>query len=132
MRKTSSRTSLPTGLRPPTRPVRESHFQYNRKPARCHPTTVRGVTSISGFCHPDHNFRKRTPKQLVLGRESATRSLGVQSTQLLAKSEVLEDEIFVGAECTQNPAAEMAEWRKHGSHNTGTILGWLRCKLLIL
>src|SRR5262249_24360797 len=46
MRKTSSRTSLPTGLRSPTRLVQESHFQYSRKLARCHATTVRGVTSI--------------------------------------------------------------------------------------
>src|SRR5262249_19007920 len=59
IRKISSRTFLPTGLRPPTGLVLERYFQYSRKPARCHATTVRGVTRISGFCHPDHSFLKR-------------------------------------------------------------------------
>jgi len=33
----------------------------------------------------------------------------VQSKQLLAKSQVLKDKIFAGAECAQNPADEMPE-----------------------
>src|SRR5215469_2866444 len=71
IRKISSRTSLLTGLRPTTRLVLERYFQYSRKPARCHATTVRGVTRISGFCHPDHTFLKRTQNSLcrrIIGR----------------------------------------------------------------
>jgi len=64
IRKISSGTSLLTGLRPTTRLVLERYFQYSRKPARCHATTVRGVTRISGFCHPDHTFFKRTQNSL--------------------------------------------------------------------
>lgn len=64
IRETSSRTSLLAGLPPPTRRVLESHSQYRRKPARCHATTVRGLTRISGFCHPDHSFLKRTQNSL--------------------------------------------------------------------
>ena len=33
-----------TGFRPSICRALESHFQYGRKPARCQPTTVRGVT----------------------------------------------------------------------------------------
>src|SRR5579864_8528919 len=38
MGKIRLRTSLLTCLRPPTRLTLETHVQYNRKPARCHPT----------------------------------------------------------------------------------------------
>jgi hypothetical protein len=34
------------GLRPPTGLALETHVQYNRKPARCQPTTVLGATKI--------------------------------------------------------------------------------------
>ena len=64
IRKISSRISLPTGLRPPTRVVLERHFQYSRKPTRCHATTVRGVTRISGFCQSDHSFLRRAQNNL--------------------------------------------------------------------
>src|SRR5580700_3321439 len=60
IRKIRARISSPTGFRPPTCLALESHFQYKRKPARCHPTTVRGVTRTRGVFHPDQS-RRRTP-----------------------------------------------------------------------
>jgi hypothetical protein len=56
MRKIKARISLLTAFRPPMGLVLESHFQYNRKPARCHSTTVLGVTRSRGFCHPAQSF----------------------------------------------------------------------------
>ena len=56
MRKIKARISLLTAFRPLMGPVLESHFQYNRKPARCHSTTVLGVTRSRGFCHSAQSF----------------------------------------------------------------------------
>src|ERR1035441_3532768 len=64
IRKIRARTSLLTRLRPPTRLILETHVQYNRKPARCQPTTVLGVTRMRGRSHPDQSFRKTTQKSL--------------------------------------------------------------------
>jgi hypothetical protein len=55
-----SRTSLPIGVRPPVRLALDNHFQYSRKPARCHSTTVRGVTRIRGFCQLDQSLLRTT------------------------------------------------------------------------
>ena len=49
------------------------------------------------------------PEQLVHGRQSATRSFCVQSQQLLAESQVLEDEILTGTEEVKNPPNEMTK-----------------------
>src|ERR1700687_4527324 len=56
MRKIRARTSLLTRLRPPTHLALETHVQYNRKPARCQPTTVLGVTRMRGCSHSDQNL----------------------------------------------------------------------------
>ena len=58
MRKISSRTSRLKGFLPAACRVRDSQDQYKRKPVRCQRTTVSGVTSRSGFFHPDHSFRR--------------------------------------------------------------------------
>ena len=109
MRKIKSRISLLTRFRPPACLALESHFQYSRKPARCQPTTVLGVTTTRGRFHPDQSFLKTTQKQFVRGRESTARSFGVQSKQLLTQSEIFEDEIRARAECTNKPSEEMSE-----------------------
>src|ERR1700737_3651399 len=54
MRKIRTRISPLTRFRPPTLLALETHLQYSRKPARCQPTTVLGVTRIRGPFHPDH------------------------------------------------------------------------------
>ena len=58
--KDQGRISLLTGLRPPFGLACDSHFQYNRNPARCQPTTVRGVTRMSGCFHPAQCFPHHT------------------------------------------------------------------------
>ena len=57
MRKIKARISLLTGFRPPGLCTREMSRQYMRNPARCQPTTVRGVTRMSGFFQPAHSLR---------------------------------------------------------------------------
>ena len=64
MRKISARTSWLTGLRPPLCRVRESHFQYSRKLARCQPTTVLGVTTMRAPFHPTQSLRNTTQNSL--------------------------------------------------------------------
>ncbi len=64
MRKIRARTSLPTPLRPPTRLALETHVQYNRKPARCQPTTVLGTTRMRGPFQPDQSLFKTTQNSL--------------------------------------------------------------------
>src|SRR5215469_16714588 len=71
MRKISSRTSRLKGFLPAARRVRDSQDQYNRKPVRCQRTTVSGVTSRSGFFHPDQSFRRAT--QNTLSKEPSRR-----------------------------------------------------------
>src|SRR5271166_1731455 len=46
--KIRARISLLTGFRPPFGLAREIQLQYSRKPARCHVTTVLGVTRMRG------------------------------------------------------------------------------------
>src|SRR5215472_14276905 len=97
MRKISARISLAKGLRPPSRRALDKHFQYSRKPARCHSITVLGVTRTNGFRQPDQNLLRTTqnnPKQLLCRRESSAWSLAMQRKQLLPKSEVLKGEIL--------------------------------------
>jgi hypothetical protein len=64
MRKTSARISLLTRFWPPIRLALESHFQYSRKPPRCQPTTVLGVTTMRGPFHPAQSFRNTTQNSL--------------------------------------------------------------------
>ena len=45
-----------------------------------------GVTKTRGFLHPDQNVLNATQNSLCNGSQSTTRSLGVQSQQLLMKS----------------------------------------------
>jgi len=49
----------PIGLR-----MLEISFPFNRKPTRCHPTTVSGVTTISACFRPDQHLRAKTQKGL--------------------------------------------------------------------
>ena len=60
MRKISSRISLLIGFLPTAFRAREIQRQYSRNPARCHRTTVSGVTRINGRFQPDQTFRKTT------------------------------------------------------------------------
>src|SRR6516162_4646225 len=110
IRKIRARTSLPAPLRPPTRLNLEIHAQYKRNPAPCQFTTVRGVTKKRGFLNPD---------QLVQGSQSSARPLRVQSEQLLAESQVFEDEVLAGAKRADDPPKEMPKRHNHGKNCSG-------------
>ena len=64
IRKINSRTSLDVCLLPTRFLTREISLQYARKPARCHRTTVSGVTMIKACFHPDQNRQTATQKSL--------------------------------------------------------------------
>ena len=63
---------------------------------------------------------QHNPVQPMHDGESAARSFGVQRQQLLAQSEVFENEFLSGAKCGDNPAEEMPKLCKHGKNLTGT------------
>jgi len=67
IRKINSRTSLDVGLLPTGVLALEISRQYKRKPARCHRTTVSGVTTSSDCFHPGQNRRTATQKSLSSG-----------------------------------------------------------------
>ncbi len=112
MREIKSRSSLVKGFLPPTRRVRESHAQYNRKPARCQRTTVSGLTTISDFFQPDHRLFSATQNNLSRA-ESRARPLRMQSQQLLPKGEVLQNEVFSGVDGGDEPAEKISKAHKH-------------------
>jgi hypothetical protein len=64
IRKINSRTSCGVCLLPTCVLALEISRQYKRKPARCHRTTVSGVTTIRDCFHPDQNRRTATQKSL--------------------------------------------------------------------
>ena len=97
IRKIRSRSSLLNGFLPPTGRVRESQAQYNSK---------------AGPMPADHGLRldndqrllptrpqafQRDPEQLIETAQSRARSFGMDSQQLLAQGEVLENEVFSGS-----------------------------------
>ena len=53
------------------------------------------------------------------GSQSMARSLGVQSQQLLMKSQVFEDEVLAGAKSAEHPPEEMPERQDHGKNIIG-------------
>jgi hypothetical protein len=56
----------------------------------------------------------------------------VQSQQLLAESQVFEDEVLPGTESDEHPAEEMSERRDHSKNFTGTVGIQLFAKSFIL
>ena len=56
----------------------------------------------------------------------------MQSQQLLAESEIFEDEVLSGTESTDNPSEEMSEQRDHGQDLIETPSIKLFSKSLIL
>src|ERR1022692_5253617 len=65
--KIKARICLLTGLRSPLDWALESHFQYSRKPARCEPTTVQGVTWMRGSFHRAQHLRNTTQNRETAG-----------------------------------------------------------------
>ena len=64
MREIKARSSWLTGVLPPTRPARDRHPQYSRKSARCHATTLLGVTSTRKWFHPGQSHKREIQKNL--------------------------------------------------------------------
>src|SRR6516162_10595260 len=72
------------------------------------------------------------PEQLVQGSQSTARSLRVQSQQLLMESQVLKDEILMGAESAKQPAEQMSKRHDHVKNVTETSRIQLCAKSFIL
>src|SRR5215469_9717171 len=84
------------------------------------------------FSPPGPERSQRNPEQLVHGSQSTARSLGVQSPQLLMKSQVFKDEVLTGTESTDQPAEEMSERRDHSRNHIGKVRIELCAKSFIL
>src|SRR5215469_6551314 len=79
---------------------------------------------------PEHS--QGNPEQLVQGSQSTARSLRVQSQQLLMESQVLKDEVLLGAESDEQPAEQMSERDDHVKNVTETSRIQLCAKSFIL
>ena|SRR6201993_4076757 len=79
---------------------------------------------------PEHS--QGNPEQLLQGSQSTARSLRVQSQQLLMESQVLEDELLMGAESAEQPAEQMSERHTHDKNLTETSGIQLWAKSFIL
>lgn len=64
--------------------------------------------------------------------ESPARSFGVENGQLLTQSEIFEDKVFAGPECTKKPTKEVPKSNDHGKNLTETPSHPLAVKPLIL
>src|SRR5208337_597608 len=107
-----------------------AHFPADWSSSDC-PSSSRDPTPVQSKAGPmpaNHGFRgdkdqrplparpdfsQNHPEQLVDGTQSRTRSLCVQSQQLLTKGEVLQQEFFSGAKDGENPAEQMSKAHKH-------------------
>jgi len=79
---------------------------------------------------PEH--LQGNPEQLVQDSQSTARSLRVQSQQLLMESQVLKDELLMGAESAEQPAEQMSERHDHVKNLTETSRSQLCAKSFIL
>src|SRR5215831_418229 len=79
---------------------------------------------------PEHS--QGNPKQLVQGSQSTAWPLLVQSQQLLMESQVLKDEVLLGAESAEQPAEQMSERHDHVKDVTETSRIQLCAKSFIL
>lgn len=57
---------------------------------------------------------QQDPEQPLPSTQSSVRSLGVQREQLLAESEVFQDEILMGTASTDHPTEKMPKAQEHG------------------
>ncbi len=113
IRKISSRTSLLIGLLP-TSCVGSRNPSPIQPKACTMPANDRLRGNQDQWSLPARpNSSQNDPEQLVDGTQSRTRSLGVESQQLLPKSEVFQDEFFSGAKGRDNPAEQMSKAHQH-------------------
>src|SRR5215470_13075236 len=84
------------------------------------------------FSPPGPERSQRNPEQLVQGSQSTARSLGVQSQQLLMKSQVFKDEVLTGTESAEQPAEQMSERRDHNRNHIEKVRIELCAKSFIL
>src|SRR5215469_11658478 len=84
------------------------------------------------FSPPGPERSQRNPEQLLHGSQSTARSLGVQSQQLLMKSQVFKDEVLTGTESTDQPAEKMSDRSDHSRNHIGKVRIELCAKSFIL
>lgn len=62
---------------------------------------------------------QRNPEHLVRHHESPSRTVGVESEQLLTQGEVFKDEVCAGPKNTDQPAEDVSKQRNHARNLTG-------------
>jgi hypothetical protein len=66
----------------------------------------------------------------VQGSQSTARSVGVQSQQLLPKSEIFEEEVLSGSESTGNPSQKVSEQCDCGQNHDQNLIETRRLRLI--
>ena len=112
---------------------RESKRQYQRKPARCQPTTVSGFTTTSTLAHLDHQRRRPSQKRRS---QRLTRGLGflrLRTPTCLPEGDELQSEVMSRAEEGTEPRKRRQKKPDHGSSLHDTVERKTgSCKWLIL
>src|SRR6266851_532791 len=75
---------------------RDFHFQKRRKPCRCQPTTVSGLTMRKCAAPMGPDLGKAGPEGSVDGGDRRMRRPPVEEGELLAESQVLEHQLPAG------------------------------------
>jgi len=122
MRKIKARISLLTGFRPPGLCTPEMSRQYRRNPARCHPTTVLGVTRISGVFQPAQSVRNTIQNNLCRALSYRRGRLACEVKSCLRRAQIFEDKILSRTEGTDNPADECRTHEIIGQNRIETSL----------
>src|SRR6201987_3142259 len=122
MRKIKARISLLTGFRPLGLCTREMSRQYRRNPARCHPTTVLGVTRISGFFQPAQSLRNTIQNNLCRALSRRRGRLVRKARSYWRRARVFREETPPGTKEINTPADEVSEPRDHGQDRIETSL----------
>jgi hypothetical protein len=99
----------------------EIHFQYKRKPARCHATTVRGVTRTRGLFHPDQSCRRRTQNSLCIADNRGRGRLACRARSCSRRAR------FSRTSSAREPKARIAKLRRcRSDENMAEIVPELR------
>jgi len=130
--KIKSRISWEILFPPPTRaPTLQSRVQYGRNPARCQRVIVSGMSRKSASFQEDQNRRAAAQKSLSNKVESRFGMFAFQNRELLAQSEILQQQTSVGTKDAKDYSKQEPDEIEHGGQVIADgILAYLR-KLLI-
>ncbi len=115
IRKINSRTSFGVCFLPACVRTLEISFQYKRNPARCHRTTVSGVTIMRFLLPAGPNSPSNYPEELIEETEDRPRTAPLQHSELLPKREIFQDEVPTATKHASKRSGQENEQIEHGT-----------------